>query len=136
MSVFDDLETGSFIILAEFLLGISYLAGIIEGAEEDLILEMLMGGLSEDVELPEEVSEAVEDFEDDDFDIEVAAEPLGEEDDEVRLHILRLTASLRGVRGAAAADDVIVGRVAEALDIEVELLDEFDALEFSADSIG
>lgn len=132
MGVFDDLEIENLIAVAEFLLGVCYADGVFEGNAEDTILQMLVGALGEEADLPTEVGEAIEDFDEEGFDIELAGEPLTTVDDEIRLHVLRLTAALHGLSGAAAVEDFVIARAAEALDVEVELLDDFDALDFSA----
>ena len=132
MSVFDDLTTSQLVVVAEFLLGVSYADGVIEGIEEDTVVQMLTDGLADD-DVPDDVHAAIEDFDENGFDIEVAAEPLSDESEDIRFHLLRLAAAIREVGGATAGDDPVVTRVAEALDVEVELLDDMEALEFGPD---
>ena len=94
--------------------------------EDDAIIELLEEALADDGELPDELHEAIEDFDYENFDLEASAELIADEPEEHRRALLVMVATLRASSGDFDPDDDgYYIRLAEALDLEVEA-DEFD----------
>ena len=105
---------------AIILMGAAYADGLIDGIEDDTILSM-MAELVDEGDLPEEVKEAIDDFDPDNFNIEVAAELLLEEPEAHRHHLLQMVAMLRETNeDIEAEDDDFTLRLAELLEIETD----------------
>ena len=115
---------------AEILLGAAYADGYMDGLEEDTIFALLEEATADDTELPDDFQEMIEEFDPEEFDLESVAEPLVDEPEEHRRVLYSMVATLRD----EVEEDLFLVRLAEALDLETDLVEEFDAgLVFEAD---
>jgi uncharacterized tellurite resistance protein B-like protein len=120
-----------FIHAAEILMGAAHADGEVDGVEEDTIIGLLEGALDEDGELPDDIHNAIEEFDYEDFDLEAVAENITDEPVDIRRALLVMVATLREANGEIEAEEgLYYVRLAEALDLEV------DADEFNPDDLG
>jgi uncharacterized tellurite resistance protein B-like protein len=118
---------------AQILMAAAYADGTVDGIEEDTILG-LFTEMSEEDEPPRAAMRGLKDFDEEDFNLEAAAEELIDEDEPLRYKVLQMAATLREADGVIElAEDDFLLRLAEALDLEAEYIEEFAAGTFEPD---
>lgn len=133
-------------IATEILMGAAFSDGVFEETEEDALIDLLLEAIDAD-ELPDELYTAMEEFDPDDFDLEATAEPLADEPYEHRNYLMSMVFKVRAVDpnddplgGELEEEDPEDGinneveddfryRLAEALDIDLDLLNDGSPLD-------
>lgn len=125
MTALDDVSENFLYNCARILMGAAHADGLIDGLEEDTIINLLNEMIG-DEDLPDEVLQVLSDFDAEEFNLEAVAEELAEEDENHRYRLLQMTAELREADGVIdMEEDEFMLRLAEALDLEAEYMDEF-----------
>lgn len=125
MTALDNVSENFLYNCARILMGAAYADGLIDGIEEDTIINLLNEMIG-DEDLPDEVIQVLNDFDLEEFNLEAVAEELAEEEESHRYRLLQMTASLREADGAIdMEEDEFMLRLAEALDLEAEYMEEF-----------
>jgi uncharacterized tellurite resistance protein B-like protein len=125
MTALDNVSENFLYNCALILMGAAHADGLIDGLEEDTIINLL-GEMIDDDDLPDEVIQVLSEFDPEEFNLEAIAEEVSEEDEAHRYRLLQMTAALREADGVIdMEEDEYMLRLAEALDLEAEYMDEF-----------
>lgn len=146
MTVLKDASPTFLRIATEILMGAAFSDGMFEEVEEDTLVDILLEAMDAD-ELPDELYTIIEEFDPDEFDLEATAEPLTDEPFEHRNYLMSMVFRVRSVDpsdnplgGELEAEDSEDGinndveddfryRLAEALDIDLDLLNDGSPLD-------
>ncbi len=120
----DDFSEEFLLTCAYILMGAAHADGSIDDLEEDTIVNLLSQVTGEE-DFEDEIYDIIGEFDEEEFNLEVLAEPLLDEPEELRLVVVRMVALLREAHGVTLEDDDYLMRLAEVLDLEAEFMDDY-----------
>ena len=125
MTEIDEFNEDFLLTCAHILMGAAYADGSFDDLEEDAIINIMMQVTGEE-DYEDEIFEVIEEFDEEEFNLEVLAEPLLDEPEELRLLLMKMVAILREANGVIELEeDDYLMRLAEVLDLEAEFMDDY-----------